>query len=70
MRLRDDWQLVLRKAWSIRLILLAAVLSGTEGVLYVAPDLIPVSSPTLALCTFVVTSAALVARITAQKGLT
>lgn len=69
LRLKPDWQSILKRAWSIRLIAIAAVLSGAEAVLYIEPDLIPVTAPTLALIVFGVTSAALIARIVAQKNL-
>ena len=37
MRLLPDWRAVLTRAWSIRLILLAAVLSGLEVALPLLP---------------------------------
>lgn len=30
MRLIDDWRLILRKAWSIKFVIAAAILSGAE----------------------------------------
>ncbi len=33
MRLVDNWRRVLARAWSVRLIVLAALLSGIEGAL-------------------------------------
>lgn len=59
-----NWRLVLRYAWSIRLMLLAALLSGAE----VALPLFEYSIPTglFAALSAVVTAAALVARFIAQ----
>lgn len=59
-----NWRLVLRYAWSIRLMLLAALLSGAE----VALPLFEYSIPTglFAALSAGVTAAALVARFVAQ----
>ena len=65
MRLIDDWHIVLRKAWSVRLIALAAVLSGAEVVLPLFEMSIP--QGVFAVASAFVTSAALVARVVAQK---
>ena len=67
LRLADDWRLILRKAWSVRLILLAGLLSGIEAVLPFFIDNVPTRA--FRLATFVITVAALVARLTAQEGL-
>ena len=67
MRLIDDWHIVLRKAWSVRLIALAAVLSGVEVLLPVYETSIPTG--VFAMLSGVITSAALVARIVAQKDI-
>lgn len=61
----DEWQWVLRRAWSMRLALLAALLSAAEvGVNILAP-----SFPTgrFAALAAVVSLAAAVARLCAQK---
>ena len=67
MRLLDNWRDVLRRAWSVRLIILAAILSGIEAALLFLP--LPVPPGTFALLTCVVTMAAFIARIVAQKNL-
>ena len=64
MRLVDNWAAILRRAWSIRLALLAAILSGIEVAL-------PFFTPEwprgwAAAASFGCTGAALVARIVAQ----
>ena len=68
LRLLPDWRRVLRKAWSVRLILLAGLLSGIEAVLPFFIDNVPTRA--FRLATFVITVAALVARLVAQEGLT
>lgn len=67
MRLRRDWRAVLRKAWSVRLIAAAALLSGVEAALPLFDDKFP--RGVFAALSFVVVGAALVARIVAQKDL-
>ena len=64
MNIHPDWKLIIQKAWSFRLIALAAVLSGIEIILPLFETSIP-RGP-FAIASFVVTGAALVARITAQ----
>ena len=65
--LAPDWKDILRRAWSVRLIVLAALLSGAEVIVPLFGDIIP-RLPFAAL-NFGVVSAALVARIVAQRGL-
>lgn len=64
MRLIEDWKHVLKHAWSIRLVLLAALLSGLEVILPMFSDVIPRN--VFALLSLLVTVAAFIARITAQ----
>lgn len=64
MRLIEDWKRVLRYGWSIRLIVLAALLSGVEIVLPMFSDVIPRN--TFALLSFLTTIAACIARVVAQ----
>lgn len=59
-----NWREVLRHAWSVRLIIVAALLSGVEAVLPFFSDVIP-RGP-FAILTFIVVGAALVARFVAQ----
>lgn len=59
-----NWRTVLKKAWSVRLMALAAVLTGVEAVLPFFTPLEP--SPWFTAATFVVVCAALVARLVAQ----
>lgn len=64
----EDWRRLLRHAWTIRLIILAAVLSGLEVVIPVFADNPPISRGAFAGVSFVVTAAAFVARIFAHEN--
>lgn len=65
MRLVDDWKRVLRKAWSIRLMLLAGVLSAVEVVLPFLQPQIP--HGLFAVLSGVTVAAAFIARLVAQR---
>lgn len=62
-----NWRLVLRHAWSVRLIVLAGLLSGLEATLPLFPMVLGVSSQALAGLTFMIVMTALVARFIAQQ---
>ena len=64
MRLIEDWKKVLRYGWSIRLIVLAGLLSGLEIVLPMFGDVLP--RKWFAALMFAITVAAFIARLTAQ----
>ncbi|MEI4485585.1 lysozyme [Frigidibacter sp. MR17.14] len=65
-----DWQAVLRHAWSIRLILLAALLSGLEVAVQMLPaDALGVEPGLFAALSGLVSAGALVARILVQAKL-
>jgi len=66
--LLHDWKYILRKAWSIRLLIVAGLLSGIEVVLPLFADGLP--RGLFAALTFVAVSGAFVARLMAQKGWT
>jgi len=68
MKLVSDWRRVLRYAWSIRLLLAAAMLSGLEVVLPYLGDIFPIPTGAFAAVTFIVTVLALVMRIISQKA--
>jgi len=59
-----DWRAVLRHAWSVRFMLLAAFLSAIEAVLPLLVDHFP--KGVFATLTFAVVGAALIARFVAQ----
>jgi hypothetical protein len=63
--LLSNWQEILKRAWSIRLILLAGLLTGIEAIL----PFFGKGVPGLKVVTLVVVMAAFVARLTAQKDL-
>ena len=67
MKLLEDWKEILRKAWSVRFIVLAGVLSGIEVILPFFADAIP--RGVFAILSFAAVSAAFVSRIVAQKDL-
>lgn len=67
MKLGDDWKVILRKAWSIRLMLLAGLLTGCEIVLPMFAHDIPRNL--FAALSFLAVFGALVARLVAQKNL-
>lgn len=66
MKLLDDWKHIARRAWSFRLMALAALLSGAEVVLPLFMDSIPRNL--FAILSFVAVGGGLVARLVAQKG--
>lgn len=65
MSLIPDWKRIVRKAWSLRLMLLAGLLSGCEAVLPLFVDAIP--RGIFAGLTLAVIPLAMVARVVAQK---
>jgi len=67
MKLVDNWKFIIRKAWSARLMILAAILSGVEVVLPFLSESIP--RGTFAVLSGITVAAAFVARLVAQKGI-
>lgn len=67
MKLIKDWDRVLHRAWSVRLMMLAAILTGAETV---SPLLGGLLAPgQLGLVSVVVTTSAFVARFLVQRDL-
>jgi hypothetical protein len=64
-----NWRAVLRRAWSIRLMLLAGLLSGAEVALPLLDGILPIPPGAFAPLTVVTVGAAFVARLVVQKGL-
>ena len=64
MKLYDDWRLILRKAWSVRLGVLAGLFSGAEVILPLFNDAIP--RALFAVLSFVAVGGAVIARLVAQ----
>lgn len=67
MMLIPDWKKVLKKAWSVRLMALASVLSGCEAILPYASEMLPRGS--FAGLSFLIVTGALLSRFLAQKEL-
>jgi hypothetical protein len=67
MKLYDNWKEILRKAWSIRLMLLAAVLSGVEVILPFFANSFP-RGPFAAM-SFLAVAGAFIARLVAQRNI-
>lgn len=65
--LYPNWKEIARRAWSIRFLVLAGVLSGLEVILPFFSDEIPRNL--FAILSFVAVTAAFVARLVVQKGL-
>jgi hypothetical protein len=65
MNLHKDWKKILRKAWSVRLLVLAAIFQGLE----VAFPLLNLNIPpkTFAIISGILTAGALFTRFIAQK---
>jgi len=66
MKLYDNWKTIIKKAWSIRLMLLAGLLSGIEVALPFFQDTIP--RGVFAVLSILAVSGAFVARLVAQKN--
>jgi hypothetical protein len=65
MELIENWKLILKKAWSLRLLTAAAVLSGAESIAPFAQNYLP---PRLFAATmFAIVCLAFAARLLAQK---
>lgn len=67
MKLLTHWRYVARRAWSMRLMLLAGILTGCEAILPLYADALP--RGLFAAITVVVILGAMLARITVQKGM-
>jgi hypothetical protein len=67
MKLIHNWRDILKQAWSVRLIILAGILTAAEVVLPLFFESIPRNVFAVAIC--ITTAAALIARLIAQKGL-
>ena len=65
MKLYDNWKDILKRAWSIRFMVLAAVLSGIEVILPFFNESIPKNI--FAALSFICVSAAFIARLVAQR---
>ena len=72
MKLADDWKRILKRAWSIRLILIAGFFSGLEALVQVITlfiDELPVPRGLFAILAFVASNGAFITRLLAQQDL-
>lgn len=69
MKLAHDWRAVLRRAWSIRLIALGILCQALEFIWPFLDGSLPLPPRTFAALGFLISVAAIVARLVAQKGL-
>lgn len=67
MKIIDEWELVLKKAWSARLMIVAAILSGAEVIVPLFSDALP--RGVFAVLSMVTVSGAFIARFVAQENL-
>lgn len=68
MRLISDWKTVLQRAWSIRLLFVAGLLSGVEMTLPYL-DFLPIPMGVFASLSFATTVSAFWARLVAQNNM-
>ena len=64
-----NWRAVLRRAWSIRLIVLAGALTTIEVALQLSGDILPIPAGLFAALSAFATGGAFIARIVAQKDI-
>jgi hypothetical protein len=67
MKLYTNWKEIVRKAWSIKFIILAGVLSASEVILPLFFDYF--DRDTFAILSFIAVSGAFVSRLIAQKDI-
>lgn len=68
MRLVPNWRAVLTRAWSVRLMVLAFVLTALEVALPLLDGLLPIPPYTFAALSGLATAGAFVARLVAQNN--
>lgn len=69
MQLVSDWKRILQRAWSIRLMVLAAILSGAEVAMPYLDGYVDIPPRLFALLSGLTVSAAFIARIVAQRSI-
>ncbi|RWO23381.1 hypothetical protein [Mesorhizobium sp.] len=69
MRVVDNWRAVLKHAWSVRLLFVAAVLSGLEVALPLLHGLLPISPLVFAGLSGICVCGAFIARFVVQEKL-
>ena len=69
MILIPEWREVLRKAWSLRLMALAGLLSGLEVAMPYLDGILPIPTGLFAAASGLIVAAAFVSRLVAQSSL-
>lgn len=69
MKLIPEWRDVLRKAWSLRLMALAGLLSGLEVAMPYLDGILPIPTGLFAAASGLIVAAAFVSRLVAQSSL-
>lgn len=69
MKLDRKWKKILKHAWSARLMVIAALLSGVEVALPLIGGLLPIPTGIFAALSGLTVAAAFVARFVAQKSI-
>lgn len=64
-----NWRDILMRAWSVKLLAIAAILTGIETAMPLLDGYIDIPRKTFAALTFGVVCTAFIARFLAQKGL-
>ena len=67
MNINPNWRTIVKRAWSVRLMLLAGLLSGCEVILPIFREDVPRNL--FAVLSIIAVSGGFVARLVAQKGL-
>ncbi len=67
MRLHSKWRLILRRAWSIRLIIISAIFSAAQLVIPVYGDVLPRDA--FAILSAIACAGAIIARVLTQTDL-
>jgi hypothetical protein len=67
MKLYSNWKEIVKKAWSIRFVILAGILSAIEAILPFFYDVF--SRGTFAILSFIAIVLAFVSRLVVQKGI-
>lgn len=69
MKFATNWRTILRRAWSVRLMLLAGLLSGVEVVLPLVGHTLPINPGVFAALSGLTVAGAFIARLIAQKDM-
>ena len=69
MRVVENWRAVIRYAWSVRLMIIAGLLSGIEVALPLLDGLLPIEPGIFAALSGVTVAFAFIARLVAQNNI-